>query len=47
MTVKFTQVEQAFLNGKAELKQNTNIPFITVDNFPKLGFLTALRFLEW
>ncbi len=25
----------------------TKLPYIIVDNFPKLGFLTALRFLEW
>lgn len=24
-----------------------NIPYIIVDNFPKLGLLTSLRFLEW
>ncbi|MCR4964332.1 MAG: 6-phosphogluconolactonase [Bacteroidales bacterium] len=26
---------------------HTNIPYITVENFPTLGLLTALRFLEW
>ncbi|MFQ6604121.1 MAG: glucosamine-6-phosphate isomerase [Fidelibacterota bacterium] len=25
----------------------TRIPYIVVNNFPQLGFLTALRFLEW
>ena len=25
----------------------TNIPYITVSDFPKLGLFTALRFLEW
>lgn len=42
----FTKVEQVF-NGCAEHQFKTNIPYITVENFPKLGKLTALRFLEW
>ncbi|MDC8106228.1 hypothetical protein MTQ00_17035 [Chryseobacterium sp. B21-037] len=24
-----------------------NVPYIVVDNFPKLGMLSAFRFLEW
>lgn len=28
-------------------KYPVNVPYITVDNFPKLGLLTAMRFLEW
>ncbi|HLU90496.1 MAG TPA: hypothetical protein VKZ51_11730 [Cyclobacteriaceae bacterium] len=28
-------------------KISTQIPYITVDNFPKLGLITACRFLEW
>ncbi len=47
MTVNFSNVEKAFLKGHGAKELLTNVPFITVDNFPKLGFLTALRFLEW
>ena len=28
-------------------KCSTNIPYIVVQNFPDLGLLTSLRFLEW
>lgn len=40
-------VEQKFhlLNNSSD--KHTRIPYILVDNFPKLGLLTALRFLEW
>ncbi len=41
-----SKVEKAFLNNRS-LPQNVNIPYITVENFPKLGLFTALRFLEW
>jgi len=40
-------VEQKFIELSDQKQVNTNIPYIIVDNFPKLGFLTALRFLEW
>ena len=33
------------LSGSPEI--HTNIPYIVVDNFPLMGLLTALRFLEW
>jgi glucosamine-6-phosphate deaminase len=42
-----SQVESAFykLSGSPEI--NTHIPYIVVENFPLMGLLTALRFLEW
>lgn len=40
-------VEQAFFKLSGIQQSTTSIPYIIVDNFPKLGFLTALRFLEW
>lgn len=46
MSTYFTNVEQVF-NGGITHKFPTSIPYITVENFPKLGKLTALRFLEW
>ena len=42
----FTNVEKAYI-GSVEHRFPTNIPYITVENFPKLGKLTAFRFLEW
>lgn len=46
-TLKFSQVEQVFLQQAGIENMNTKIPYITVENFPKLGMLAALRFLEW
>ncbi len=44
---QFSKVEKIFLQ-QAELDQmSTKMPYITVGNFPKLGMLTSLRFLEW
>lgn len=45
-TNDFTAVEKAFC-CKTPRKHPVNIPYLTVDNFPRLGLLTALRFLEW
>lgn len=42
----FSPVEQTFLN-EVPRTNAVNIPYIVVDNFPKLGLLTAIRFLEW
>jgi glucosamine-6-phosphate deaminase len=44
---ELSKVEKAF-NSEANVKESsTTIPYVIVDNFPKLGLLTALRFLEW
>ncbi len=43
----FSNVEKKFAELQGNKAISTKIPYITVDNFPKLGFLTALRFLEW
>lgn len=42
-----SDVEKAFLAESGVEKISTLIPYLTVDNFPKLGLLTACRFLEW
>jgi glucosamine-6-phosphate deaminase len=44
---EFTKVEKLFAGKTDSISAHTNIPCITVDNFPLLGLLTALRFLEW
>ncbi|MBK1894522.1 glucosamine-6-phosphate isomerase [Chryseobacterium paridis] len=42
----FTPVEHTFLNDVPR-NNKVNVPYIVVDNFPKLGMLSAFRFLEW
>ncbi len=42
-----SEVEKAFLAESGVDKISTLIPYLVVDNFPKLGLLTACRFLEW
>lgn len=43
----FSQVEQAFFVRSGRKRISTKMPFIVVSNFPALGLLTSLRFLEW
>jgi glucosamine-6-phosphate deaminase len=45
--IELSQVENAFQNESVLKNYSTSIPYIVVDNFPKLGLFTALRFLEW
>lgn len=40
-------MERVFFEESGGSPISTKIPYITVDNFPKLGMLSALRFLEW
>jgi len=42
-----SNVEKAFHRASGSVQTDTRIPCIIVDNFPLLGLLTALRFLEW
>lgn len=44
---QLSKVEKAFDELSGVKKRSTEVPYILVDNFPKLGLLTALRFLEW
>ena len=46
-TTGFTKVEQAFFDRSERKQITTEMPYIVVKNFPNLGLLTALRFLEW
>ncbi len=43
----FSNVERKFIEQSKVHSLSTKIPYVMVDNFPKLGMLTALRFLEW
>jgi len=42
-----SKVESAFHKQSGSPEINTHIPYIVVENFPLMGLLTALRFLEW
>ena len=42
-----SMVESKFIDLSLLDNQKVNIPYLTVDNFPDLGLLTSLRFLEW
>lgn len=44
---QLTAVENVFFEQSNVQKITTKIPNILVENFPQLGLLTALRFLEW
>ena len=43
----FSRVEQSFLMESNISEMTTLIPYIVTDSVPKLGVMTALRFLEW
>lgn len=47
MNLLLSPVEQAFFSQSQRPEPTTRIPYIIVPNFPKLGLMTALRFLEW
>ncbi len=40
-------VEKAYFKKSGSSPITTKLPYILVDNFPELGKLTSLRFLEW
>lgn len=42
-----SNVEKAFVAESGISEISTSIPYIVTDSVPKLGLLTALRFLEW
>ena len=47
MQNSFTPVEKYFLDLQTIKDQKASIPYITVTDFPSLGLLTSLKFLEW
>jgi len=46
-SIQFSGVEKVFWEESGIITETTKLPYITVQNFPKLGLLSALRFLEW
>ena len=47
MEKTLSQVEKSFYKISGEYEMTTRLPYVLVENFPKLGLLTSLRFLEW
>ncbi len=45
--MNLSKVEQHFFNKSGQGEWSSRLPYILADNFPELGFMTALRFLEW
>ncbi|MEZ5071632.1 MAG: hypothetical protein R2751_11855 [Bacteroidales bacterium] len=46
--MQFTsKVESSFYKMSGSPEINTRIPYIVVENFPLMGLMTSLRFLEW
>jgi glucosamine-6-phosphate deaminase len=45
--VGLSKVEKAFEEESGINFSSTTIPYILVNNFPKLGLFTSLRFIEW
>jgi glucosamine-6-phosphate deaminase len=45
--ISYSNVEKTFIQKSGIDQISTRIPYIIVDNFPKLGLMTSLRFLEW
>ena len=46
-SIQLTKVEKSFFNSSGRVDYSTMIPYIVVQNFPLLGLLTSLRFIEW
>ncbi|MBS0010287.1 MAG: PIG-L family deacetylase [Bacteroidales bacterium] len=42
-----SKLENMFYREAGSYTISTAVPYIVVDNFPKLGLFTSLRFLEW
>jgi len=42
-----SKIEQHFADESGSSGNLASIPYLVVDNFPKLGLLTALSFLDW
>ncbi|MCI0522757.1 MAG: hypothetical protein L0Y37_03790, partial [Bacteroidales bacterium] len=46
-TIGLSTVEHSFAERSGRTATTTKIPYVVVRNFPNLGLLTSLRFLEW
>ncbi len=46
-TPQFSNIEKFFFERSDVKAITTRLPYLLVNNFPELGLLTALRFIEW
>ncbi len=46
-TNTLSKVEKVYFSNSGRKSYSTKMPYIVVQNFPDLGLLTSLRFLEW
>lgn len=46
-TINFSSVEKVFFENSGFKTMQSRMPYVVVDNFPRLGLFTALRFIEW
>lgn len=46
-SMQLTNVEKCFFARSGRKEWTTKLPYVVVGNFPELGLLTSLRFLEW
>ncbi len=46
-TPQFSNIEKFFFERSDVKMITTRLPYLLVNNFPELGLLTALRFIEW
>jgi glucosamine-6-phosphate deaminase len=44
---ELSSIEQSFFNSSGRKRYTTRAPYIVVQNFPDLGLLTSLKFIEW
>ena len=44
---EISEVEKAFIAENPFSEKNNRIKYLVTDNFPQLGLITSLRFLEW
>lgn len=45
--IDYSPVEKSFIQSSGIKELSTTIPYVVIENFPKLGLITSLRFLEW
>ena len=47
MNVNWSRVEKAVFDKQDIKSQSTKIPYLIINNFPDLGLVISLRFIEW
>ena len=47
MEFQYSLVEQVFLKESGIIPKDVRLPYVVTDSVPRLGLLSALRFLEW